>query len=156
MLQLLGILLLTGILIIALFGLIESYWWIGALFALLMFKFTFNQYKDGKLTDEQWHAKYPDRTERGNYKISMFLYAIFGMIFCFASYSPFYYQAQAEKRDIDRVNQLSDEERKIFDEHFQAHMEENNSDEVSARKQALKDVKEVMLVKAEAERKARE
>ena len=156
MLQLLGILLLMGILIIALFGLIESYWWIGALFALLMFKFAFNKYEDSKLTNEQWHAKYPDMAERVNHKSSMILYTVFGIIFCFASYLPFYYQEQAEKRDIERVSQLSDEERKIFDEHFQAHMKENNSDEVSARKQALKDVKEVMFAKAEAERKAHE
>lgn len=98
MLQLLGILLLTGILIIALFGLIESYWWIGALFALLMFKFAFNKYEDSKLTDEQWHTKYPNMAERVNPKSSMILYTVLGIIFCFASYLPFYYQAQAEKK----------------------------------------------------------
>ena len=156
MLQLFGILLMASIVIAVVLGLAVSHWWIGGLFALFMFSNAFDRYKESKLTDEQWHAKYPDKTERNDSKGSIILFSVVGLIFCVAAYFPIYQQAEAEKRDIERVSQLSAEERKIFDEHFQEHMQEKNSDEVSARKQALEDVDKILLSKAEAERKARE
>lgn len=156
LLQLIGIILLFAFVVMLLWEGIFEYWWVGGLLALFMFDNAFGKYKDSKLTDEQWKAKYPNETERGDSKGSIVLFTVVGLIFCVMAYSPFYFQAQAEKRDIERISRLSVEEQEIFNEQFKEHMQGSNPNEASARRQALEEMDKILLAKAEAEQKARE
>ncbi len=152
-LMIIGIILLFALLIGSLF---EMYWWVTGLLALLMFDTAFNKYRDNKITDEQWRLKHSDKTERKISFVSTALFSLVGIIFCLISYSSFNLQTEKAHRDIERVSQLNEKERKIFDERFQEYMKKESPDETSSRRKALEDVDKILRAEAEAERKAAE
>ena len=148
-----------------------------------------------KLSDEQWHAKYPDKNERGG---SPFFALVLSMIFLGICGLSLKYQteswhnptliaqeaaekqkklqeeeqakiekeqAEIEKKlqeNLERANNLSGEEKNLYDTKFQEYLNAGN-DENSSREKSLADVDEMIQQKQkaeqerlEAERKARE